>query len=94
MNIEPDEAGFIAGSQVPWGVAVLNRVVTMPAWKAKPSWYLVAKDDRMIPPDAQCMMAKRAGASVVEANGSHAIYVSDPKSVAALIETAAKAAAR
>ncbi|HTW33914.1 MAG TPA: alpha/beta hydrolase [Rhizomicrobium sp.] len=92
-DVEPDEAAFMADSQVPWGVSALSGAVTTPAWKVKPSWYLVAKDDHMIPPDAQRMMAKRAGASVVEANGSHAVYVSDPKSVAALIETAAKAVA-
>ncbi len=92
-DVQPDEAAFMADSQVPWGVAALNGVVTAPAWRVKPSWYLVAKDDHMIPPDAQRMMSRRAGASVVEANGSHAIYVSDPKSVAALIETAAKAVA-
>ena len=93
-DVAPDEASFMAASQVPWGVAALNGAVTTPAWKTKPSWYLVAKDDHMIPPEAQRMMAKRAGAAVVEANGSHAIYVSDPKSVAAMIETAAKAVAR
>jgi pimeloyl-ACP methyl ester carboxylesterase len=90
-DVEPDEAAFMADSQVPWGVAALNGAVTTPAWTTKPSWYFVAKDDHMIPPDAQRMMAKRAGASVVEANGSHAVYVSDPKSVAAIIESAAKA---
>ena len=90
-DVAPGEAAFMADSQVPWGVAALNGAITAPAWKTKPSWYLVAKDDHMIPPDAQRMMSKRAGASVVEANGSHAIYVSDPKSVAAIIETAAQA---
>src|SRR6185369_9195818 len=84
-------AAFMADSQVPWGVPALNGAVTSPAWKSKPSWYLVARDDHMIPPPAQRMMAKRADASVTEINGSHAVYVSDPKSVAALIETAAKA---
>jgi pimeloyl-ACP methyl ester carboxylesterase len=90
-DVQADEAAFMADSQVPWGTAALNGAVTTPAWRTKPSWYLVAKDDHMIPPDAQRAMSKRAGATVVEANGSHAIYVSDPKSVAALIETAAKA---
>jgi pimeloyl-ACP methyl ester carboxylesterase len=92
-DVPPDEAAFMADSQVPWGVAALSGAVTTPAWRVKPSWYLVAKDDHMIPPDAQRMMSKRAGASVVEVNGSHAVYVSDPKSVAAIIETAAKAVA-
>jgi pimeloyl-ACP methyl ester carboxylesterase len=92
-DVPPDEAAFMADSQVPWGVAALSGAVTTPAWRVKPSWYLVAKDDHMIPPDAQRMMSKRAGASVVEVNRSHAVYVSDPKSVAAIIETAAKAVA-
>ena len=82
----------MANSQVPWGVAALSGAITEPAWKAKPSWYLVATDDRMIPPAAQRSMAKRAGATVAEAKGSHAIYVSQPKAVAELIEKAAKTA--
>ena len=69
----------------------MNGAVTRAAWKTKPSWYLVAADDKMIPPDAQRGMAKRAGATVVEANGSHAIYVSQSQAVAALIEQAATA---
>jgi pimeloyl-ACP methyl ester carboxylesterase len=64
--------------------------VTQPAWAAKPSWYLVATDDRMIPPAAQRSMSKRAGSSVVEVKGSHAVYVSQPKAVAELIQRAAK----
>jgi pimeloyl-ACP methyl ester carboxylesterase len=64
--------------------------VTQPAWKSKPSWYLVATEDKMIPPLAQRHMATRAGATVTEAAGSHAIYVSKPEVVAALIEKAAK----
>ena len=90
-DVEPGEAAFMADSQVPWGVAALNGAATNPAWKSKPSWYLVAKDDHMIPPPAQRAMAKRADASVTEVNGSHAVYVSDPRSVATVIETAAKA---
>ena len=62
-----------------------------PAWKSKPSWYLVATEDRMIPPPAQRFMSKRAGAMVTEVPGSHAIYVSQPAAVAALIEQAAHA---
>ena len=63
--------------------------VTEPAWKSKPSWYLQVRDDKMIPYPAQQFMAKRAGATVVEVPGSHAIYVSNPNAVAALIEQAA-----
>ena len=80
----------MAASQVPWGVEALAGAVTEPAWKSKPSWYLVATDDHMIPPPAQQMMAKRAGAKVTEVPGSHAIYVSQPEAVAKIIEQAAK----
>src|SRR5262245_8028067 len=90
-DVAADEADFMANSQVPWGVAALEGKVSEPAWKSKPSWYLVATDDRMIPPPAQQFMSKRAGATAVEAKGSHAVYVSQPAAVATLIETAAKA---
>ena len=76
-------AAFMADSQVPWGVDALGGTVTEPAWRRKPSWYLVATDDRMIPPPAQRAMAERAGATVVEATASHAVYVSQPAAVAA-----------
>ncbi|PLP60372.1 alpha/beta hydrolase [Mesorhizobium loti] len=89
-DVSPALAAFMAHSQVPWGVAALDGKVTAPAWKAKPSWYLVATEDKMIPPEAQRQMAGRAGATVTEAKGSHAIYVSKPKAVANLIEKAAK----
>ena len=93
-DVSPKTAAFMADSQVPWGVAALAGEVTAPAWKAKPSWYLVAADDKMIPPPAQRAMAGRAGATVVESRGSHAVYVSQPKAVAALIEQAAETAGR
>jgi pimeloyl-ACP methyl ester carboxylesterase len=88
-DVEPNLAAFMAESQVPWGLDALNGTVTEPAWKSKPSWYLVATDDHMIPPDAQRFMSKRAGAKVVETKGSHALYVSRPAPVAALIKQAA-----
>lgn len=88
-DVPAAEAGFMADSQVPWGVQALAGEVTVPAWKSKPSWYLVATQDHMIPPPAQRTMAKRAGATVVEVPGSHAIYVSKPKAVATIIEQAA-----
>ena len=84
------KAAFMADSQVPWGVDALSGAVTQPAWKSKPSWYLVATEDKMIPPPAQRQMAGRAGSMVAEAAGSHAIYVSKPQVVAALIAKAAK----
>jgi pimeloyl-ACP methyl ester carboxylesterase len=80
----------MADSQVPWGLNALNGAVSEPAWKTKQSWYLVTTDDKMIPPLAQRQMSERAGATVVEVKGSHAVYVSQPKAVAALIDTAAK----
>lgn len=88
-DVDADEAGFMADSQVPWGVDALGGAVTVPAWKSKPSWYLVATEDRMIPPPAQQMMAKRTGATIVEVAGSHAIYVSQPEAVAKIIAQAA-----
>lgn len=78
-------------SQVPWGLDALASKVSEPAWKSKPSWYLVSTDDKMIPPDAQRAMAARAGSSVVKVNGSHSLYVSQPQTTAELIEKAAGA---
>jgi pimeloyl-ACP methyl ester carboxylesterase len=89
-DVEPDRAAFMADSQVPWGVDALAGAVSEPAWRDKPTWYLIATEDRMIPPDAQRFMADRAKATQIEAAGSHAIYVSRPEAVAAIIETAAK----
>jgi pimeloyl-ACP methyl ester carboxylesterase len=87
-DVEAEHAAFMADSQVPWGVGALAGEISDPAWKSRPSWYLVATADRMIPPDAQRFMSKRAGSTVVEAEGSHAIYVSKPAPVAELIQTA------
>jgi len=80
-DVEPGKAQFMADSQVLWGVGALKGAVSEPAWNKKPSWYLVATDDRMIPPPAQRFMSKRAGATVVESAGSHAIYMSRPEDV-------------
>ncbi|SFI47352.1 Pimeloyl-ACP methyl ester carboxylesterase [Bosea sp. OK403] len=90
-DVDARTAAFMADSQVPWAVAALTGAVTNPAWKVKPSFYLVATDDHMIPPPAQRQMAKRAGATVVETKGSHAVYVSKPGVVAEIIEKAANA---
>ena len=89
-DVDPERAAFMADSQVPWGVDALGGSISSAAWKSKPSWYLVASEDRMIPPPAQRFMAQRAGSKVVEERGSHAIYVSQPRAVATLIEAAAK----
>jgi pimeloyl-ACP methyl ester carboxylesterase len=88
-DVSAEAASFMADSQVPWGVEALNGAVTEAAWRTKPSWYLVSMDDRMIPPDAQRAMAKRAGSTVIEVKGSHAVYMSQPQAVAALIAKAA-----
>lgn len=88
-DLPADQAAFMADSQVPWGLDALNGAVSEPAWRMKPSWYLVASDDHMIPPPAQRAMSERAGATVVEVPGSHAVYVSQPQAVAALIKDAA-----
>ena len=89
-DVAIEKAAFMADSQVPWGVAALSGAITEPAWKTRPSWYLVATDDKMIPPPAQQLMSKRAGSTVVEVKGSHAVYVSKPEAVASLIDKAAK----
>jgi len=88
-DVDPEKAAFMADSQVPWGVAALSGKISEPAWRAKPSWYLIATEDKAIPPDAQRAMSKRAGSTVVEVKGSHAVYVSQPDAVAALIQEAA-----
>ena len=90
-DVDAPLAEFMAQAQVPWGLNALNGEVTEASWRTKPSWYLVATDDRMIPPAAQRAMSKRAGATVAESPGSHAIYVSRPAPVVALIEQAARA---
>jgi pimeloyl-ACP methyl ester carboxylesterase len=90
-DLDIEKATFMADSQVPWGLDALNGTISEAAWKTKSSWYLVATDDKMIPPAAQRFMSRRAGSTVIEVAGSHAIYVSQPKAVSALIEKAARA---
>ena len=88
-DVDEQKAAFMAESQVPWGLDALNGTVNEASWKTKQSWYLVTTDDKMIPPAAQRLMAQRAGSTVVEVAGSHAVYVSQPDEVAAIIEKAA-----
>ncbi len=88
-DVDAESAAFMADSQVPWGVDALGGTITEPAWRKKPSWYMVTTEDRMIPPPAQRFMSARAGSKVVEVDGSHSIYVSKPDAVASLIERAA-----
>src|SRR5438270_3752787 len=92
-DVDAEKAAFMADSQVPWGVQALAGEISEPAWKSKPSWYLLVTEDRMIPPPAQRFMSARAGSTVAEVAGSHAIYVSQPNAVAALIKQAAQGAA-
>jgi pimeloyl-ACP methyl ester carboxylesterase len=92
-DVAAETAAFMADSQVPWGVEALSGTISQPAWKTKPSWYLVTTEDKMVPPDAQRAMSKRAGSTVVEVKGSHAVYVSQPQAVVSIIEKAAKGAA-
>jgi pimeloyl-ACP methyl ester carboxylesterase len=87
------DAAFMADSQVPWGLDALGATVTEPAWRSKPSWYLLTTEDKMIPPPAQPFMSGRAGATVTEVEASHSVYVSQPAAVAALIKQAASAMA-
>ena len=90
-DLPAEQAAFLPDSQVPWGVDALGGAITDPAWRTKQSWYLVTTEDRMIPPPAQRAMSERTGSTVVEVAGSHAIYVSQPAAVAALIEQASSA---
>jgi len=92
-DVDAEKAAFMADSQVPWGLEALSGTVGQAAWRTKPSWYLVVTDDKMIPPPAQRFMSKRAGSTVVEVAGSHAIYVSQPNAVATLIKSAANGVA-
>ena len=89
-DVNPQKAAFMADSQTPWGLEAVNGAITNPAWRNKPSWYLLTTEDRMIPPDAQRIMSKRAGSKVVEVAASHSVFVSKPEAVAQVIETAAR----
>ncbi|HEV2933816.1 MAG TPA: alpha/beta hydrolase [Streptosporangiaceae bacterium] len=90
-DVPADLAAFMADSQVPWGVDALGGQIGEPAWRVKPSWYLLTTDDKMIPPAAQRAMSERTGSTVVEVTASHSVYVSQPAAVAALIHEAATA---
>jgi pimeloyl-ACP methyl ester carboxylesterase len=89
-DLPADLATFMADAQVPWGVDALGGAISRPAWRDKPSWYLVATDDHMIPPPAQRAMADRAGSTVSEVAASHSVYVSQPRATADLIKQAAQ----
>jgi pimeloyl-ACP methyl ester carboxylesterase len=88
-DLPPEQAAFMADAQVPWGVGALGGTIIQPAWRIKPSWYLVTTEDQMIPPQAQRAMSQRAGSKVTEVTASHSVFLSQPATVAALIEQAA-----
>jgi pimeloyl-ACP methyl ester carboxylesterase len=90
-DLPADLAAFMVDSEKPWGVDCAAGTVTDPAWRTKPSWYLVAAEDREIPPSAQRAMAQRAGATTVDLAASHAVYITQPSVVADLIKQAASA---
>jgi pimeloyl-ACP methyl ester carboxylesterase len=82
------QAAFMADSQVPWGVDALGGPVSEPAWRSRPSWYLVTTEDQMIPPQAQRAMSGRAGSAVTEVAASHSVFLSQPDAVASIIRKA------
>lgn len=89
-DVPEETARFMADSQVPWRVGALHGAVTAAAWRTRPAWYLLTRDDLMIPPPLQRSMASRANARVVEEQGSHAVFLSRPDVVAALVAAAAR----
>ena len=91
-DVPPSVSHFMAIAQVPISTDAFTHKVTNPAWKTKPTWYMVAKEDRSINPIQERMMAKRAHAKTVEVASSHVAYLSHPKETAKLIEEAASSA--
>jgi len=91
-DVPPAVSHFMAIAQVPISTDAFTHKVTNPAWKTKPTWYMVASEDRSINPIQERMMAKRAHAKTVEVRASHVAYMSHPKETAKLIEEAATSA--
>ncbi len=91
-DVPESKTAFMAESQVLFSADSFTSPVKTPAWKSKPTWYLVATSDHSINPDQERMMAKRAHATTIEVNSSHAAYISHPKETAKLIEEAATSA--
>jgi pimeloyl-ACP methyl ester carboxylesterase len=87
-DVDPALARYMANSQVPWGLGAIGGTVTKPAWKSKPVYYLLATQDRMVPPALQREMAQRAKAKIVEEDSSHAVMLSHPDAVVKIIEAA------
>ena len=92
-DLPKDKAAFMAESQVLISADSFTHQVKSPAWKSKPTWYMVATADRSINPDQERMMAKRAKAKTIEVNSCHVAYMSRPKEAAKLIEEAATSVA-
>lgn len=90
-DVDASTTRFMAAAQVPWGLAAVQAKITDPAWKAKPTTFMLARGDHMIPPSLQRTMATRAGAKLVEIDSSHAVMLSHPRDVAAYIEAVARA---
>ncbi|WP_253958304.1 alpha/beta hydrolase [Rhizobium sp. WYJ-E13] len=88
-DVDPAKTRFMAESQVPWGLGAVQTKITAPAWKEKPTYFMVTKNDHMIPPSQQRSMAARAGAKVIEIDSSHAVMLSHPQDVADFITSAA-----
>jgi pimeloyl-ACP methyl ester carboxylesterase len=91
-DLPPAEARFMAISQVPINAEIFGTSITTPAWKTKPTYGIVATQDRMINPKLERFMYKRANAQVTELKGSHVIFLSQPRAVAEVIERAARSA--
>jgi pimeloyl-ACP methyl ester carboxylesterase len=90
-DLSKEKADFMYAAQVPVAASVFGSSVSKAAWKTRPSWYIVGTEDQTIPPDGERFMAKRAGAKITEVKGaSHVVFISQPKIVADVIETAAK----
>lgn len=93
-DLPADKAAFMYASQGAWSVKCLTTPLTVAAWKTKPSWAIVATEDKAIVPDIERQMYKRSGAVVTELKGSHVVFISQPKAVVAVIEAAAKGAVK
>lgn len=90
QDLSADRGAFLAAAQVPTAAEVFAVPITQAAWRSKPSFYVVASEDHVIPPAAQRQMAARANATITEIAGSHAVYISQPEAVAAAIDAAAR----
>ncbi|MEQ1954041.1 alpha/beta hydrolase [Mesorhizobium sp. CN2-181] len=88
-DVDGAKTRFMADAQVPWGLGAVQAKITAPAWKDKPTYFMVTTRDHMVPPSQQRAMAKRAGAKVAEIDSSHAVMLSHPRDVAAFIASAA-----